>query len=87
MSGDGVGEEAPDFAGEDVDGVVAFVALRGVFVALVGRVEVGIGVRVKEEVGARPAGGEGVVVVFCCVRVEELAYVVGLVAGRLEPYG
>ncbi len=82
-----VGEEAEGFLGEHIDRVLALVADGGRAVALVGRVEVVVSVGVEEEVGAVPAGGVGGVEVFGRVRVEELARVVGVVAGLLEPDG
>ena len=57
----------------------------GVAVALVGGVEVVVGVGVEEKVRGVPAAGEGGVVVGGGVGVEELASVQGVVAGVLEP--
>lgn len=85
--GGGGGEEGEGFGGQEVDGVLAGVGDGGVAVALVGGVEVVVGVRVEEEVGGVPAGWEGGVVVGGGVGVEELAGVEGVVAGVLEPDG
>lgn len=79
----GVVEEAESLGGEDVGGVLALIADRRVLVALVGGVEVAVRERVEEEIGARPAGWEGAVIVCDVVGVEELSRVVGVVAGVL----
>jgi hypothetical protein len=71
--------------GEHVDRVLARVADGRVAVALEARVEVHVRVRVQQEVGAVPAGGVRGVVVLDRVRVEQLARVVRVVAGLLQP--
>lgn len=64
---------------------MAFVANRGITVALKGGVEVRVSVRVQKKVGAVPTGYVRGVVVIDGVGVEKLAGVVGVVASFLEP--
>lgn len=85
--GEGFGKETVGFLGEHVDGVLSFVRHWGILVPLIGCVEVAVGEGVKEEVGGGPATGVRLVVVLNCVGVEELAGVVGVVSGFLEPDG
>ena len=66
---------------------MAFIANRWVAVALKRRVEVRVGVGIKEEVGAIPAGYVRGVVVIDGVGIEELAGIVGVIASSLEPDG
>jgi hypothetical protein len=87
LGGEGFIEEVEGFGGEDVDRVLACVADGGVAVALEGGVEVAVGVGVEQEVGAVPPGWVGRVVVVDRVRVEQLARVVRVVAGLLQPQG
>lgn len=63
------------------------VADGGVAVALEAGIEIHVGVRVEQEVGAVPAGWVGRVVVVGGVSVEQLAGVVGVVASLLQPQG
>lgn len=82
---EGLVEEAARLVCDDVCRVLSAVADGLAAVAGHLRIVVAVGVGVEEEVGAIEALGVGAVVVGCAVRVPELANVVGVVAGFLEP--
>lgn len=65
----------------------ALVADGGVAIALVGTVQVGVGERVQQEVGAIEAVDKRAVIVLDSVGVEQLASVVRVVPRVLQPNG
>lgn len=65
----------------------AFIADRGIVVPLIGGVQVRVGIGIEEEIGSIEPGHVGRVVVVDSVRIEELACVVCVVPGLLQPDG
>lgn len=76
-------KEAICLAGQDIRRVFSFVANRWLAVSLEASIQVFICVRVEKEIGAGEARGIWRVVICQCVRVEELASIVGIISGIL----
>lgn len=80
-------EEAECLFCDHVGCVVALVTYGGILVALIGGVEVGVGVGVEEEVGTIETIDVRAMVIVDCVCIEEFAGVVGVITGLLQPDG